>query len=94
MALGGPIAGGRTIGLTDLGPQTPGAPNTLKGQRAAPLVVQQGELTPTSEDDAGGEYLQPVRIHQALRRLAGIEGDPIADQFPLEVSGPAWPIFE
>ena len=94
MALGGPVAGGRTIGLTDFGPQTPGAPNTLKGQRAAPLVVRQGELVASSNDDANAEYLQPVRIHQALRTLAGIEGDPIADQFPLEVAGPVWPIFE
>jgi uncharacterized protein (DUF1501 family) len=75
LAMGPGIAGNRVIGATDA------------DQRARP--IDPGTLQPLDGD--AGVKLTPGLIHQALRRLAGIEGTPLAAQFPL--LGEALPLF-
>jgi len=75
LAMGPGIAGNRVVGATN------------DEQRARP--IDPGSLAPLDGD--AGVKLTPGLIHQALRRLAGIEGTELATKFPL--LGDTLPLF-
>jgi hypothetical protein len=70
LAMGPGIQGNRVVGATDEA--------TQKAK-----FVDPGSLAPIDGQGNGGVKLTPEVVHQALRRVAGIEGTELAQRFPL-----------
>ena len=68
VALGDPIPGDRTVGLTDDGHN--------------PIPLDPVTLLP-ADDPEEGVHIQPAHVHQALRKMFGVEGTTLDNQFPI-----------
>jgi hypothetical protein len=79
LAMGPGIPGGKTVGAT----------TATQG----PMRIKPAIMEAVDDDDPTAVRLTPAHIHQALRKLAGIEDSKIAKAFPIATSGPALNIF-
>jgi uncharacterized protein (DUF1501 family) len=79
MALGANIPGGKIVGATT---------STQGAMRIKPAIMEA-----VGDDDPTAVRLTPAHVHQALRKLAGIQDHPLAKAFPLKTEGPELDIF-